>query len=127
MFSTEVSLAMMVTSIAGGISVFALLFSRLLVFWKNSQIKKSDNNSTGYECGFEANIREDFLYLTEKVSFVSIYLIFELVTFWLLLCCAFDVMTKDWSGKLFIKVFLIAIAVIILISYRFLFYQNAQK
>ncbi len=127
MFSTEVSLAMITISIAGGISVFALLFSRLLVFWKNRRIKKSDSNSTGYECGFEADLKEGFSYLTEKTSFVSIYLIFELVTFWFLLCSAFDVITKDWSGKLFIKVFLIAIAVIMLISYRFLFYKNAQK
>ena len=127
MFSSEISLAAIIIAIAGGISVIALLFSRLLIFFDSRDSAKLNTDLSGYECGFESDLREDFIYLTEKVSFISIYLIFELVIFWLLLCCAFDVATKDWSGKLFIKVFLFVIFVIMLISYRFLFYRNAQK
>lgn len=127
MFSSEISLATIIIAIAGGISVFALLFSRVLVFFANRKEKESNNSSTGYECGFDADLTKNFRYQTEKIHFVSIYLIFELTVFWLLLCCSFDTMTKDWSGKLFIKVFLIAVVAIILICYKFLFDNNAQK
>lgn len=118
---------MIAIAIAGGFSILALLFSMLLVFLSHRKREKTDVNLTGYECGFEADLREDFVYLTEKIHFVSIYLVFELVIFWILLCCSFDIMTKDWSGKLFIRIFLLAIAIIMLICYKFLFDRNAQK
>lgn len=124
MFVTKVSLSLIVIAVAGGFSVLALLFSRFLGFCRRQ--KKHENEAFGYECGFNASLDDNLIYITEKTSFVSIYLVFELAISWLLLCCAFYIMNKDLSWQLFIKVFLLAIFAIMLVSYRLLFYHSQK-
>lgn len=105
--------------VAGGISVFALLVSKISLLIRGKQ--KEDSIFSSYECGFKNGLMPSFRYISENSFAISLYLVLELSISWLLVCFALDIVDNEWSGKLFIKILSIIILTSILIASKAIF------
>ncbi len=115
MLSDELSLAAIVIGIAGIIGVTALLISKLTNLLKRSRGEPSESGS--YECGFLGKTH-DFSYLSENVVALSLFLILELMTTWILFCC---IMISSGIEKIILKYALVVLFFSIIFAYKAVF------
>jgi NADH:ubiquinone oxidoreductase subunit 3 (subunit A) len=113
MLSSQVFLSSVAIAIAGAISLVALLIARLTSLLG----KKPTGKYQYYECGFHSNNRT-CVYLGGRGKLVSLYVVFEALIAWLLMCCSFDVAQNSWHGDIFVRVVLVITAVLMGLVYR---------
>ncbi len=118
MVISDISLASSIIAIAGGISILALMVSKLCLFFiKDDDKKKIDHKST-YECGFNGLITPKFRYVSDQSFKISLFLVMELAISWLLICFVYQITAKDWNGLRIIKILTGVILISLLIVSR---------
>ncbi|MDR1333551.1 MAG: NADH-quinone oxidoreductase subunit A [Holosporales bacterium] len=97
----ELSVSSAVIILAGLLSVCALLVSRISELLPG---RHSSRASSAYECGFDGEHDTDFLYLCEYDGIVSLFVIIEIATLWLVACCSLSIVYSSTSGRLSVKI-----------------------
>jgi len=107
--------AIFIVAIAGVFAIGALVISKFCSF-AHKDIKTQQYSA--YECGFDA-VQLD-VFVSEKNYAISVYLLLELLLFWLLSCVT---VLKDY----FINIYAIFLIGFLILSARCLFYKTAHK
>ncbi|MDR1233663.1 MAG: hypothetical protein LBJ92_00725 [Holosporales bacterium] len=102
-----------IIAVVGAMSVAALLVSKISSFLDNGKRAISRH----YECGFK-NPDPDFVYASENYGLISLFVVIETALIWFLLCCSIGILDKKWDDKIFIKVLLGIIMILMIAAYK---------